>query len=111
MINGNKRTAVIVLMDITDRKNKEEDVTRYKILSEKVRDIIHFIDTEGNIIDVNQSGLSSYGYTYEEFLKLNIRDLRQKELLHRNLLKIFIKVQYFMKLFIIARIKVRFQLK
>ncbi|BCZ44352.1 diguanylate cyclase [Clostridium gelidum] len=87
MINENKRTAVIVLMDITDRKNKEEDVTRYKILSEKVRDIIHFIDTEGNIIDVNQSGLSSYGYTYEEFLKLNIRDLRAEGIITQDFIK------------------------
>jgi PAS domain S-box-containing protein len=63
-------------LDITDRKIAEEGLNRYKILSEKVRDIIHFIDTEGNIIDVNQLALKSYGYTYEEFLKLNIRDLR-----------------------------------
>jgi PAS domain S-box-containing protein len=63
-------------LDITDRKTAEEGLNRYKILSEKVRDIIHFIDIEGNIIDVNQSALKSYGYTYEEFLKLNVRDLR-----------------------------------
>lgn len=87
MFNGDKRTAVIVLMDITDKKNKEEDVIRYKILSEKVRDIIHFIDTNGNIIDVNQSALSSYGYTYEEFLKLNIRDLRAEGIITQELVE------------------------
>jgi PAS domain S-box-containing protein len=63
-------------LDITDRKIAEEGLNRYKILSEKVRDIILFMDIDGNIIDVNQSALNSYGYTYDEFLKLNVRDLR-----------------------------------
>jgi PAS domain S-box-containing protein len=63
-------------LDITDRKKAEEGLTRYKILSETVRDTIHFIDTEGNIIDVNQAGLKLYGYTYEEFIKLNVNELR-----------------------------------
>lgn len=63
-------------IDITDRKVAEEGLIRYKILSEAVKDTIHFIDIEGNIIDVNQAGLDLYGYTYEEFLKFNIRDLR-----------------------------------
>jgi PAS domain S-box-containing protein len=74
-------------LDITDRKIAEESVIRYKMLSEKVRDIIHFIDTEGNIIDVNQSGLSSYGYTYEEFLKLNIRDLRAEGIITQDFIE------------------------
>lgn len=78
-------------LDITDRKIAEEGLNRYKILSEKVRDIIHFIDTEGNIIDVNQSGLNSYGYTYEEFLKLNIIDLRAEGVITSELLRSFDK--------------------
>jgi PAS domain S-box-containing protein len=75
-INGNYDGHIGIGLDITDRKAAEEGLNRYTILSGKVRDIIHFIDTEGNIIDVNQSGLETYGYTYEEFAKLNIRDLR-----------------------------------
>jgi PAS domain S-box-containing protein len=63
-------------LDITDRKSAEEGLKRYEILSQKARDIILFEDVEGNIIDVNQSALKSYGYTYDEFLKLNVRELR-----------------------------------
>jgi PAS domain S-box-containing protein len=75
-INGDFDGYIGIGLDITDRKAAEEGLIRYKILSESVRDIIHFIDIEGNIIDVNRSGLKLYGYTYEEFLKLNIRELR-----------------------------------
>ena len=34
---------------------------------------------ELNIIDVNQSAQRQYGYTREEFLRLNSMDLRQPE--------------------------------
>jgi len=86
-INGEFDGYIGIGLDITDRKIAEEGVTRYKILSEKVRDIIHFIDTEGNIIDVNQSGLSTYGYTYAEFLKLNIRDLRAEGIITQDFIE------------------------
>jgi len=62
-------------LDITDRKIAEAGLKRYQILSEKARDIILFMDIEGNIIDVNVSAKRSYGYTYEEFIKLNIKNL------------------------------------
>lgn len=78
---------VTVFKDITDIKIGEESVIRYKLLSQKVRDIIHFVDTEGNIIDVNQSGLSSYGYTYKEFSKLNIRDLRAEGIITQDFIE------------------------
>ena len=32
-----------------------------------------------NIIDCNEEALLKYGYTREEFLQLNIRDIRPKE--------------------------------
>jgi PAS domain S-box-containing protein len=75
-INGEFDGYIGIGLDITDRKMAEEGLIRYKILSEAVRDTIHFIDIEGNIIDVNQAGVKLYGYTYEEFIKLNIRELR-----------------------------------
>lgn len=74
-------------LDITDRKIAEEGLKRYKILSENIRDIIQFIDNEGNIIDVNEASLASYGYTYEEFLKLNIRNLRAEGSITSELLE------------------------
>ncbi|MDF2820860.1 MAG: arcB1 [Clostridiales bacterium] len=66
-------------LDITDRKIAEAGMKRYQILTEKARDIILFMDIDGNVIDVNESALESYGYSRKEFLKLNINDLRAEE--------------------------------
>jgi PAS domain S-box-containing protein len=74
-------------VDITHLKIAEEGLSRYRILSENVRDIINFIDLEGNIIDVNEAAVRSYGYTREEFLKLNIRQLRAEGEVTRELLQ------------------------
>lgn len=63
-------------IDITDRKIADDGLKRYQILTEKTRDFILFMDIQGNIIDVNDSALKAYGYTYEEFLKLKLKDLR-----------------------------------
>ncbi|MBV7273815.1 PAS domain S-box protein [Clostridium sp. PL3] len=74
-------------VDITDRKIAEEGLKRYEILSESVTDIIHFIDIKGNVIGANEAALRSYGYTHEEFLKLNIRNLRAEGHITDELLK------------------------
>jgi two-component system, sensor histidine kinase len=63
-------------MDITGRKIAEESLQRYRILSEKARDIILFINNQGQIIDANEAAVKDYGYSYEELLKLKITDLR-----------------------------------
>lgn len=73
-------------VDISNIKVAEDGLKRYKILSEKVRDIIFFVDIEGNIIDVNQSALDMYGYTYDEFTKLNVRDLRAEGIVTPDIL-------------------------
>lgn len=68
-------------IDITDRKLGEEGLRRYKILSEKVRDIILFFEKDGRIIDANEAAIKEYGYSREEILKLTIFDLREPECL------------------------------
>lgn len=74
-------------LDITDRKIAEVGMKRYQILTEKARDIILFLDTDGNIIEVNEAAIKAYGYTYEEFLKLSIRDLRAEGSVTKRLLE------------------------
>lgn len=76
MIN-NRRNSVISLVDITESKNIEISLKRYRMLSENVSDIILFVDMEGTIIDVNQAAVDAYGYTYEELCSLNIREIRE----------------------------------
>lgn len=54
---------------------EREHLERFRILAEQVNDSIFFIDTEGQIIDANESAETMYGFKREELLSLNIRDL------------------------------------
>ena len=65
-------------LDIHDRKIAEEGVRKYQLLSQKARDIILYIDTDGNIQDANEAAIKAYGYAYEELLQLNIFQLRNE---------------------------------
>jgi len=48
---------------------------KFRILFESSKDAIYFSSKNGTILDVNQSALNLFGYTREEMLKLNSRDL------------------------------------
>lgn len=64
-------------IDITERKLLHERLEKYQVLAEKANDAMMFIDKEGNIVEVNDAALKIYGYTYEEFLSLNIFAIRR----------------------------------
>jgi PAS domain S-box-containing protein len=64
------------VLDITERKAAEEVLKRYEILSKNTRDIMLFIDENGNIIEANKAACKAYGYTYEEICSLNIKSIR-----------------------------------
>ena len=66
-------------LDITDRKIAEEGLQRYGVLSEKARDIILFVDMDGNIVEANEAAVKAYGYTNQELLSMTIFDLRQEK--------------------------------
>lgn len=66
--------------DITYRKEAEEALQRYRLLSEKARDIILFIDTDdGRITEANDAAIQAYRYTREELLSLTVFDLRERD--------------------------------
>lgn len=66
-------------MDITERKKAESISDRYRLLSKGARDIILFVRTDGEIVDVNQAAIDTYGYDYRTLLQMNLRDLRAPE--------------------------------
>lgn len=52
---------------------------RYEHLTKNANDIILLTEKNGNIADVNERAVDTYGYTLEEMLHLNLRDLRSPE--------------------------------
>jgi PAS domain S-box-containing protein len=65
--------------DITARRETEdtlrESEIRYRTLIEQASDGIHTYDFEGNFIDANTKLCEMLGYTKEELLRINVRDL------------------------------------
>jgi len=64
--------------DITARKEGEEALRRYQLLSRHAHDIILFIASDGRLLEANEAALKAYGYTPEEMLTLKIHDLRAR---------------------------------
>lgn len=62
----------LAFMHAKDRERLE----RFRILTEHVNEAILFIRPDGRIMDVNESAEKMYGYSREEFLRLNVRALR-----------------------------------
>jgi len=70
---------VVVYDDVTERKQAEEILIRYQLVFENARDILLMVRLDGQIIDANLAALSVYGYSKNELLNMNIRDLRGPE--------------------------------
>ena len=65
---------------ISEIKEAEEALGRYRLLAESSRDIILFIRySDGRILEANRAAVETYGYTLDELLSLNISALRFPE--------------------------------
>jgi len=66
--------------EISERKKAEETLQnrdeKFRLIFENANDCIFFIDLEGNILEANNVATKLYGYTYKEFLKMKIFELR-----------------------------------
>ena len=65
--------------DITERKQAEEELNFRAQLIDAATDSIFVHDFDGNIIYVNEVTCQSRGYTKEELMKMNIRELAVPE--------------------------------
>lgn len=72
-----------ISQDITERKNTEkallESENKYRTLVEQASDGIHTYDPNGNFLEVNSKLCEMLGYTSEELLQLNVKDLVPRE--------------------------------
>ncbi len=77
-VDGNS-VVVVNSRDITERVAIEEKVraseARYRRLFEDAAEGVFVADASGNYLDVNAAGCRLIGYTREEILSLNIKDL------------------------------------
>ena len=74
---------VVILRDVTERKQVEAALRaneqRYRTLFSQAMDGILMVDAGGNIIDVNHSFARMHGYTTDELLRMNLRELDTPE--------------------------------
>lgn len=77
--DGRVNELVFSLVNVTERERaliaQREIDERYRTLVEQASDGIFIADPNGNYIDVNLSGCAMLGYTREEVLKLNMKQL------------------------------------
>jgi diguanylate cyclase (GGDEF)-like protein/PAS domain S-box-containing protein len=62
--------------DITELKKATEFFQKYHILFENAQDIILYTKQDGSIVDANKNATIKYGYSRDELIKMNIKDIR-----------------------------------
>lgn len=76
---GGKELDCAFARDISERKRQEqalvESEANYRSLFDSSTDGIFILDLDGNFIDANKTAYDRLGYSREEFLSLNIREL------------------------------------
>lgn len=74
-----RQTAKLYRKQYESERRQLETLQKYEYLTRYANDIIILADRDGKIIEANNSAIMSYGYTINEFLQLNVRDLRAFE--------------------------------
>jgi len=67
---------IVVMTDLTERKQKEDTLLRFRQLLDQTSDLVFVTDLEsGRILDVNETACQALGYTREELLALRVTDI------------------------------------
>jgi len=78
-----------IILDVTERKEINDALkvseSQYRQLFENANDIIYVHDLQGNYISVNRAAQELFGYTLEEALTLNMKDIAAPD--HLGLVK------------------------
>lgn len=78
-LEGNFSGYIGACYDITERREAEEALRRYELISGHARDIILFMRRDGLLLEANQAAVKAYGYPREELLSLCITDIRGED--------------------------------
>lgn len=78
---------LIMVRDITESKKAEEilrkNEEKYRMLLELASDAFFQGDTEGNLVTINDKAIELTGYSSDELLKMNIKELFPEETLNK----------------------------
>jgi PAS domain S-box-containing protein len=64
-----------VVRDITERKRAEEELKMRALLLDNASDAIALFDLDGNLIYVNKTAHSNFGYNKEELMQMDVYDI------------------------------------
>jgi two-component system cell cycle sensor histidine kinase/response regulator CckA len=70
---------LVVHRDVTERRAREGEAERYRVLWQRARDICLFIGRGGRLLDANDAAIEAYGYSRDELLGMTVHDLRAME--------------------------------
>lgn len=74
---NNRPGRLVLIHDITQRKQSEETQLKYTLLAGNSRDIILFVRREdGQVLEANQSAVKAYGFNHAELLEMKVQQLR-----------------------------------
>ncbi len=77
---GLGRQTYCTVRDVTQRKQADEALGRYRLLADHSRDIVLFMERNtGRLLEANAAALAAYGYSRDELLQMTIHDLRHEE--------------------------------
>ncbi len=63
-----------VEVDITERRQAEEDLIRFRFMVDHARQEAFLVEPDGQVVYVNRAAAQSLGYTVEEMLKMRVSD-------------------------------------
>jgi two-component system cell cycle sensor histidine kinase/response regulator CckA len=77
--NGHVTSLAGVVLDVTDRVRSDDELKRseerYRVLFDNANDIIYTHDLAGNFTSINNAAERMLGYSRDDVLKLNVRDV------------------------------------
>jgi PAS domain S-box-containing protein len=73
--SGNVIAAIEAVRDITARRRAEEALLLARFTVDNVADAVYWIDSEAQLVDVNETACRMLGYTREELLNLTVIDI------------------------------------
>ncbi len=95
--DGSFRKWICTLSDITERMSAEASLrvseSRFRELFENANDLIYTHDLEGNFTSLNRAGEKITGYTRDEALQMNLRDVVDPQFLDLARRKVQEKVE------------------